>query len=891
MAAWALLLGVLLSAATDVWGCDPEQFRCGDGGCISATWVCDGGTECRDGSDEEPEMCRSLQCPAQHFDCGDAVGRERCVPLSWRCDGHRDCRHGADEWGCEPPPCASDQQRCSDGSCVSRAFLCDGDRDCPDGGDERDCPPPPPCPPASFRCPDGVCVDPAWLCDGDADCADGADERSPTCAEATAAEAEAAEAEAEEGEGVVPRPAQRCPPLRVPCRSGGCVPRGWRCDGSPDCSDGSDEDGCDPPLCPPEEFRCADDGRCVWGGRRCDGHRDCADGSDEDGCDNAPSCVGPDVFQCRSGECIPTERLCDGRRHCRDWSDEPLQHCDVDECSQGTSGCSHGCQDRPIGFRCLCPDGFRLGADGKTCEDVDECAEAERCAQLCINLQGAFKCACAEGYAAEPGGRSCRALAPVSELLLWSRRTLRRVAGSAVGRAGLRSTQWLRGDFPHGAVADVDVAEGNLYWADPTQRRLFRAPLSPPGAPPTPLQLLEGVPTALALDWVHHVLYWGDSTGGALRALPVGGSGGALSATIWQRNGSEPRGIALDPMLGLLFWSDCGSVPLLGRVGLNGAEPKVLLERGLRCPCGLALDVPSQRLYWADRQLHSLSSVSVWGGQRRTLLADPQLLPHPMAVTVFEDSVFWTDAQRGAVLSAPRRSEGEVRVVAESLPGVGGVLVVHPLRQPRGVNVCAPSNGGCEGLCLPAPHTEPHSAPYSCVCGDGLRLEADGRRCQPDPTAPTPMGPNSTTAAPQPHSTNGAHSTETHSNGAHSNGTHSTETHSTNGAHSANGTHSNGTGSTALRSDAVGPPSVGPPSVGPPSVGPPSSVGPQSGLVALAVLLPLALLGALWALRALRRWWRRRSSHSISFGNPLFLKEHGGHQWQSLSGDSGDSGV
>ena len=82
----------------------------------------------------------------------------------------------------------------------------------------------------------------------------------------------------------------------------------------------------------------------------------------------------------------------------------------------------------------------------------------------------------------EPIRRPPRGSAPVSELLLWSRRTLRRVAGSAVGRAGLRSTQWLRGDFPHGAVADVDVAEGNLYWADPTQRRLFR--WEPPTPPP-----------------------------------------------------------------------------------------------------------------------------------------------------------------------------------------------------------------------------------------------------------------------------------------------------------------------------------------------------------------------------------------------------------------------
>ena len=40
----------------------------------------------------------------------------------------------------------------------------------------------------------------------------------------------------------------------------------------------------------------------------------------------------------------------------------------------------------------MCPDGFLLGSDWKTCEDVNECEnDSMGCDQLCINTPGSFE--------------------------------------------------------------------------------------------------------------------------------------------------------------------------------------------------------------------------------------------------------------------------------------------------------------------------------------------------------------------------------------------------------------------------------------------------------------------------------------------------------------------
>ncbi|MEZ4221023.1 MAG: LDL receptor domain-containing protein [Polyangiaceae bacterium] len=67
----------------------------------------------------------------------------------------------------------------------------------------------------------------------------------------------------------------QCPDNGYTCADGANV-QGERCDGVPDCGDGSDEAGC-------PTFRC-DNGNSVSAAKQCNVTQDCSDGSDEKGC-------------------------------------------------------------------------------------------------------------------------------------------------------------------------------------------------------------------------------------------------------------------------------------------------------------------------------------------------------------------------------------------------------------------------------------------------------------------------------------------------------------------------------------------------------------------------------------------------------------------------------
>ncbi|XP_061415395.1 LOW QUALITY PROTEIN: fibulin-7 [Lethenteron reissneri] len=104
----------------------------------------------------------------------------------------------------------------------------------------------------------------------------------------------------------------------------------------------------------------------------------------------------------RTPRCAAVE----GSQHC---SCEPGFHLsgranslcrDVDECELIKSKpdarlCMHECINTAGSYRCACPAGYRLQADERSCEDVDECtAERHNCSgsARCVNLRGGFRC-------------------------------------------------------------------------------------------------------------------------------------------------------------------------------------------------------------------------------------------------------------------------------------------------------------------------------------------------------------------------------------------------------------------------------------------------------------------------------------------------------------------
>ena len=126
----------------------------------------------------------------------------------------------------------------------------------------------------------------------------------------------------------------------------------------------------------------------------------------------------------------------------------------------------------------------------------------------------------------------------------------------------------------------------------------------------------------MAYDWVGKNIYWLDSR---LNTIEVAKENGTHRMILVNQNISQPRGLTLDPSPDAkwLFWTDWGENPRIERIGMDGSSRQAIITTKIYWPNGLALDIPTKRVYFADSKLDFIDFCNYDGTGRQQVVAIP----------------------------------------------------------------------------------------------------------------------------------------------------------------------------------------------------------------------------------------------------------------------------
>uniref|UniRef100_A0A8U8CAY6 Sortilin-related receptor n=1 Tax=Geospiza parvula TaxID=87175 RepID=A0A8U8CAY6_GEOPR len=258
-----------------------------------------------------------------------------------------------------------------------------------------------------------------------------------------------------------------------------------------------------------------------------------------------------------------------------------------------------------------------------------------------------------------------------------------------------------------GAVAlDFDYEHNCLYWADVTLDIIQRLCLN--GSSGQEIIISTGLETveALAFEPLSQLLYWVNA---GIPKIEVANPDGDLRLTVLNSSILErPRALALVPRDGLMFWTDWGdSRAGIYRSDMDGSLAGCIVSEGVRWPNGISVD--DHWIYWTEAYMDRIERVDFNGMQRSVILDS---LPHPYAIAVFKNEIYWNDWSQLSIFRASKTSGSRMEILVGRLNGIMDMKIFYRGKT-TGQNACITKP--CSLLCLPRSNNG-----RSCKCPEGV---------------------------------------------------------------------------------------------------------------------------------------------------------------------------
>ncbi|XP_050308262.1 sortilin-related receptor-like [Anthonomus grandis grandis] len=269
---------------------------------------------------------------------------------------------------------------------------------------------------------------------------------------------------------------------------------------------------------------------------------------------------------------------------------------------------------------------------------------------------------------------------------------------------------------------DFDMENNCVYWADinldTINRQCFTNGSKLETLVSNDLASIEG----MAYDWISKTLYFVDGIRSKIELIRTNVKrNGRMRRTILDnRILKKPRGIAVHPSAGYMFWTDWSAEnPSVNRANLDGSNVKALFGKDkVEWPNGITVDYIANRIYWVDARKDYIGSSDLHGDGFMIIVYGTDVVSHPFAVAVFKSNMYWDDWKKNAIYSSDKDVYKGINVVVKDLGGLMDLKVyAHGIQ--IGKNAC--SNNTCPYICVGLPKNN-----HTCLCPDGMVTGSNG---------------------------------------------------------------------------------------------------------------------------------------------------------------------